>query len=162
MNAIRSWRALANAVFSRLVFGAHPYGRPNDGTPESIPQIAQADLVNFHRTWFVPNNAILAIVGDLQTNEAFAAAEKAFGGWAKRDVPMIKVPEPPLPARRVIVIDRPGSAQTEIRCGEQQRHQCVLPEQGQRRPHRDWKIATGHGQQLGHNEHAEKSEGSHA
>jgi zinc protease len=108
---------LANAVFSRLVFGAHPYGRPNDGTPESIPQIAQADLVNFHRTWFVPNNAILAIVGDLQANEAFAAAEKAFGAWAKRDVPMVKVPEPPLPARRVIVVDRPGSAQTEIRVG---------------------------------------------
>jgi zinc protease len=108
---------LANAVFSRLVFGAHPYGRPSDGTPQSIPQITQGDLVNFHRTWFVPNNALLAIVGDLGASEAFAAAERAFGTWAKGEIPAIQVPQAPVPARRIIVVDRPGSAQTEIRVG---------------------------------------------
>jgi zinc protease len=108
---------LAGAVFNRLVFGAHPYGRPNEGTPESIPQITQADLIAFHRTWFVPNNALLAIVGDLTADEAFAAAERAFGSWRRNDIPAVQVPEPPAPARRIVVIDRPGSAQTEIRVG---------------------------------------------
>ncbi len=67
---------IADLVFDRLVFGLHPYGRPNDGTPESIGRITRDDLVAFQRTWFVPNNALLAMVGDLTADEAFAAAEK--------------------------------------------------------------------------------------
>jgi zinc protease len=108
---------LAGLVFDRLVFGFHPYGRPNEGTPESITKITRDDLVAFHKAWFVPNNALLAIVGDLTADEAVAAAEKAFGSWAKRDVPVIKPIEPPAPTQRIVVIDRPGSAQTEIRVG---------------------------------------------
>lgn len=108
---------LANLVFNRLVFGFHPYGRPTEGTRESIRRLTREDLVAYHRTWFVPNNALLAIVGDLKAPEAFAAAEKAFGAWQRRDVPAVKAVEPPPPTRRVVVIDRPGSAQTEIRAG---------------------------------------------
>jgi zinc protease len=108
---------LANLVFNRLVFGPHPYGRPNEGTPESIARISRDDLVAFHRAWFAPNNALLAIVGDLTTEEAFAAATRAFAGWARRDVPEARPPDPPPPTRRLVVIDRPGSAQTEIRVG---------------------------------------------
>jgi zinc protease len=108
---------LAGSVFDRLVFGEHPYGHPSQGTPESIPRITQADLQAFHRTWFVPNNTLLAIVGDLSIDEAFGAAERAFGSWARRDVPVVKLPTPPVPRRRIVVIDRPGSAQTEIRAG---------------------------------------------
>jgi zinc protease len=109
---------IAGLVLDHLMFGSHPYGRPNEGTPESIARISQRDLMTFHRTWFVPNNALLAIVGDLTADEAFAAAEKAFGGWQRRDVPPVTLAEPPAPARRVLVIDRPGSAQTEIRVGQ--------------------------------------------
>jgi zinc protease len=109
---------IAGVVLDRLVFGAHPYGRPNDGTPESISRITREDLVAFHQAWFVPNNALLAIVGDLTAAEAFAAAERAFGGWARRETPPVTVAPPPAPERRVVVIDRPGSAQTEIRVGQ--------------------------------------------
>ena len=108
---------IANVVFDRLVFGQHPYGRPGQGSVESIERITQADLVAFHRAWFVPNNAVLAIVGDLSASEAFAAAERAFGSWPRRDVTEVVPATPPAPARRVVVIDRPGSAQTEIRVG---------------------------------------------
>ena len=109
---------LADLVLDRLVFGAHPYGRPSDGTPESVGRITRDDLVNFERTWFVPNNALLAVVGDLTSDEAFAAVDRAFGTWARRNVPAVAPVDPPTPARRVIVIDRPGSAQTEIRIGQ--------------------------------------------
>lgn len=108
---------LANVVFDRVVFGRHPYGRPDQGTPASIARITRDDLVEFHRRWFVPNNALLAIVGDLTAEEAFAAAERAFGGWRRADVPAVTVPAPPVPAHRIVVVDRPGSAQTEIRVG---------------------------------------------
>jgi zinc protease len=106
---------LANLVFDRLIFGDHPYGRPT--TPESVSRITRDDLVRFHRTWFVPNNALLAIVGDLTAEEAFAAARQAFGDWTAHDVAEVRAVDPPPPARRVVVVDRPGSAQTEIRVG---------------------------------------------
>jgi zinc protease len=108
---------LAGAVFDRIVFGLHPYGRPNEGTPASIAQLTRADLGAFHDRWFVPNNALLALVGDLTDDEAFAAAEKAFGSWTRRDVPAFTLSDVPPAARRLVIVDRPGSAQTEIRVG---------------------------------------------
>jgi zinc protease len=108
---------LASLVFDRLVFGFHPYGRPTEGTRESIRRLTREDLIAFHRAWFVPNNSLLAIVGDMTAAEAVAAAERAFGKWERRDVPASKAIDPPPPTRRVVVIDRPGSAQTEIRVG---------------------------------------------
>lgn len=108
---------LAGVVIDRLIFGFHPYGVPSGGTPESVASLTRDDLVTFHENWFAPNNAILAIVGDLTTEEAFLGAEKAFGAWKKADVPAMSFPELPEPARRVVLIDRPGAVQTAIRVG---------------------------------------------
>jgi zinc protease len=108
---------IAGTVFDRLVYGFHPYGKPDGGTPESLSAITRADLQAFHKRWFVPNNAILAIVGDVPAEQAFAGAERAFGTWARADVPAPVGSAVPPPARRVIVIDRPGAVQTEIRVG---------------------------------------------
>jgi len=109
---------IANALIDRLVFGFHPYGRPGPSSVADIQRITREDLAAFHRTWFVPNNALLAIVGDLTHDEAFAAAEQAFGSWPRADVPTLTFDEPPPPARRVVIVDRPGSVQTEIRVGQ--------------------------------------------
>jgi len=108
---------IANSVFDRLVYGFHPYGMPDTGTPETIGGITRDDLVAFHRQYFAPNNAILAIVGDVTADEAFATAKKVFGDWDKRDVPAQKFVQPPDPTRRVVVVNKPDSVQTEVRVG---------------------------------------------
>ena len=108
---------IAGTVFDRLVYGFHAYGKPDGGTPESLSAITRADLQAFHKRWFLPNNAILAIVGDVTAEEAFAGAERAFGNWTRADVPAGTTSNVPPPARRVVVIDRPGAVQTEIRVG---------------------------------------------
>jgi zinc protease len=108
---------LANVVFDRLVYGFHPYGRPQSGTPEGLAALTRDDLLAFHKKWFGANNAILAIVGDVTPEEAFAGAERAFGGWAKATAEAVKPIDPPPPTRRVVVIDKPGAVQTEIRVG---------------------------------------------
>ena len=108
---------VAGVVFDRLIYGFHPYGRPPGGTLDSLAKISRADLLAFHRTWFAPNNAILAVVGDLSADEMFVAAEKAFGSWLKREVPAQTQAEPPPPTYRVVVVDKPGAVQTEIRAG---------------------------------------------
>jgi zinc protease len=108
---------LANMVFDRLVYGFHPYGRPQSGTPDTLTALTRDDLLAFHQKWFGANNAILAIVGDVTSEEAFAGAERAFGSWAKAPAASVKAIEPPPPTRRVVVIDKPGAVQTEIRVG---------------------------------------------
>ena len=108
---------LAGVVFDRLVYGFHPYGRPDAGTPTSVAAITRDDLVTFHKAWFGANNAILAIVGDVSSDEAFAGAERAFGAWPRASNVVAPVGDLPPPTRRVVVIDRPGAVQTEIRVG---------------------------------------------
>jgi zinc protease len=108
---------IAGLVFDRLVYGFHPYGKPDSGTPASISSVTRDDLMAFHKAWFGANNAILAIVGDVSHEEAFAGAERAFGKWAKAERVAAKPVDPPPATRRVVVIDRPGAVQTEIRVG---------------------------------------------
>ena len=108
---------VADAVFDRLVYGFHPYGMPGNGTPESLARITRDDLSAFHKRYFIPNNSILAIVGDLTSEEAFATAKKVFGGWDSGELETEPFIDPPDPTRRVIVIDKPDAVQTEIRMG---------------------------------------------
>lgn len=108
---------VADAVIERLVFGFHPYGLPGNGTPDSLRAITRDDLVQFHATWFAPGNALLAVVGDVQAEEAFAGVARALGNWKPHDTPAIEAMEVPEPTRRVVLVDRPNAVQTEIRAG---------------------------------------------
>jgi zinc protease len=108
---------IAGTVFDRLVYGFHPYGKPDSGTPASVTSLSRDDLTAFHKQWFGGNNAILAVVGDVTHERAFDAAEKAFGSWGKVELPAASVGSVPPATRRVIVVDRPGAVQTEIRVG---------------------------------------------
>jgi len=108
---------VADSVFDRLVYGFHPYGMPENGTPATITGITRDDLLAFHSRYFAPNNSILAIVGDVTAEEAFTMAKKVFGDWEKRDVPAQTFIDPPDPTRRVIVVNKPDAVQTEVRVG---------------------------------------------
>ena len=109
---------LASAVFDRLVYGFHPYGLPGSGTLETMTSISRQDLQAFHRQYFIPNNMVLAIVGDVTQKEAVATAERVFGTWPRGDVPAWRGLTPPEPTRRVVIIDKPDAVQTEIRVGQ--------------------------------------------
>ena len=108
---------LATSVFDRLVYGFNGYGMPDSGTPATMAGITRSDLLEFHQKYFVPNDAILAIVGDVTAEEAFDTVKKVFGDWKSREVPRERFVEPPNSTRRVIVIDKPDAVQTEIRVG---------------------------------------------
>jgi zinc protease len=110
--------AVANQVIDRLVYGFHPYGLPGSGTVQSLSAITRQDLVDFHRQFFVPNNAIIAVVGDVGADEAMAGLTKVFGDWPQGTVPSFQPIDPPQPTKRVIVIDKPDAVQTEIRIGQ--------------------------------------------
>jgi zinc protease len=110
---------LADVAFQRLVYGAHSYGSPARGTPESLRGLTRDDLAAFHREHYRPGGAILAVVGDFRPAPALAAVERAFGGWAKGAVPRLPALELPGYQRyRVVVIDKPDAVQTQVRVGQ--------------------------------------------
>ena len=98
---------VAGVVIDRLMYGFHPYGLPSSGTPATLAAITRADLQAYHTRNFVPNNMILGIVGDVTGEEAFAAAERVFGGWPAAERTPLTVVEPPPPTRRIVIIDKP-------------------------------------------------------
>ncbi len=62
-------------------------GQGNLPTPASVKAITEADLRAFARAWFVPNNLILGITGDLSLAEAKDLVKKALGTWPKGQLP---------------------------------------------------------------------------
>jgi zinc protease len=108
---------LANRTFRQALFGDHPYARIGV-TPESLPAIDRASLVEFHKTYYRPNHAFLVVVGDAAPDAVFAAAEQAFGSWPRGAVPASKPSAlPPLKGRRLVFVQRPNSVQSSISVG---------------------------------------------
>jgi len=108
---------IAGIVFNRLIYGFHPYGMPHNGTPASAREIERDDLVTFHATHFMPNNAVLAVVGDVSADEAFQGVERVLGDWEHGQLPRLSRIDPPQPTRRLVIIDKPGAVQTVFRVG---------------------------------------------
>jgi predicted Zn-dependent peptidase len=109
---------LALEQFNRAIYGAgHPAALVSPPA-ESIQKLSSKDLAEFHSTYYRPNNAILAIVGDVTMKDIMPKLEQAFGDWKKADVPATTVPTvPEQSASKIALIDRPGSVQTVLRLG---------------------------------------------
>ena len=80
---------IAERTFRKEVFGEHPYGRLTEGSAETIGNIKREDLIKFYSDYFLPNNSILSIVGDITEDELTALIKKYLGDWKKADLPAI-------------------------------------------------------------------------
>jgi zinc protease len=65
---------IASRAFSRVLYGAHPYGR--EETVESIESISRDDLVAFHAAHYVANHAVVSLIGDVSRVDADAIAQQ--------------------------------------------------------------------------------------
>lgn len=109
---------VADEHLAALIHGSHPYARPVSGDEHSVGGLTRQDLVDFHATYWRPNNAVLAVAGDVNAEETFAAVEKAFGGWERKDVPARPTaPSPDLQGNRVRLLDKPDLTQSQVRIG---------------------------------------------
>jgi zinc protease len=105
---------LASERLSQVMFGKHPYSRLSP-TPAMLDAMTRDDLVRYHEATYIPNNAVFMIVGDVDRDEIIARVEQLFADWKPGPLPSLDLP--PLPARSarsVYVVDRPGSAQSNI------------------------------------------------
>ncbi len=107
--------SVASITFSKNVYGSHPYGRQSVGTRSSLDDVTRKDLVDFYRKIFVPNNAVLVVVGDFVSSEMLAKITAAFGGWKKGEKPEIAVTPPVrLQGRKVVLVNKSDATQTQM------------------------------------------------
>jgi predicted Zn-dependent peptidase len=100
-----------------LPAAVHPYSR-YDAQPAEIQKLTLADCRSWHKAHFVPSNASLVVVGDVSPERVEKAAAKLFGGWKGEPAPEPNFSPPVAPSsRQVYLVDRPGSAQSQIFVG---------------------------------------------
>jgi zinc protease len=90
---------------SSIAFKAHPYGYPIIGWMEDIGRITPAEIRAFHNVYYVPNNAIVVVVGDFRGDDALDSITRRFGKIPRGadPPPVLAVEPPPNGERRVIV-----------------------------------------------------------
>ncbi|MBE0594595.1 MAG: insulinase family protein, partial [Gemmatimonadales bacterium] len=111
-------RMVASVLFAHALYGDHPYGNSPLGTDASIHALSVGDLQRFHEVYFTANNATVIVVGDVTRDGIVPQLERAFGGWATGDVPSTDLAAVPAVGRReILLVDKPGAAQSEIRIG---------------------------------------------
>ena len=124
LNRLRQLRdvpsAVAERVFVQRLYGEHPYGHLSIGTEDSLAALTVDDVIRFHDTRYDPGFATLIVVGDGTHDRLADLADRAFGQWEA--APHRRRAErsdlaPPLPDDRLLLVHRPGAAQSELRIG---------------------------------------------
>lgn len=105
---------LASEQSARLLYGNHPYGTVSP-KPADIMRLTREALIAAKHSSFLPNNAVLIVVGDIQKDMLLTEIEDHFGDWepGERGTHRFSVPKPS-DERTVTIVDRPGSAQANI------------------------------------------------
>jgi len=104
-------RTQASDVFNEIVFEGSPRHRPPIGYSETVKTLTRADVEGFYRRYYVPNNTMLAIAGDIDKNEVKGMVEATFGKWLR--AAGFGTPEVPRPHRQNFPLERFVAASKE-------------------------------------------------
>ena len=122
INRLRQMRRLPGAAGDRAllaaIFGPHPYGHGAFGTTRALEAITADEARAFWSAAFGPRRTTLIVAGDLAHQETVDLARASFGHWSggAARVP-VPPPAPPPVAGRVLIVNRPGSPQSDLRVG---------------------------------------------
>ena len=109
---------LADETFLMHAFAPDtPYRRLAAGGPETVGNIAREDVVAFHTTHYRPGLAHLVIAGSFDPRAVAGSVERHLGGWEGSGPGHRAILPRAAGDRRVVIVDRPGSVQSELRVG---------------------------------------------
>ena len=101
---------LLGVEVAKAAFGDHPYGWPTIGWLADLETMQRDQLYDHYRRYYVPNNATLVVVGDVDPDEALAAVESRFGGIEAGAAPVAAaIPEQTQNEERRVLVERPGT-----------------------------------------------------
>lgn len=110
-------RDIAGRALMKRFFPNHPYGRPSDGTLETVPLIKLADLRLFALQRIARDNLVVGLVGDITADETAHKLDSVFGGLPKNAEPWTLPDIQPVSENRTIVIEK-SVPQSIIRFGQ--------------------------------------------
>jgi zinc protease len=98
-----------NEIIYDQAFTVHPYKHATIGSMEDLEAASLEDVRDFYRTYYVPSNATLAIVGDFDTAQALALVTQYFGRVpkAEKEVPHDIPKEPPQLKEKRVTLEQP-------------------------------------------------------
>ncbi len=114
-------RRRAERAFAATIYAASsPFARPIAGTEETVPALDRDALAALYPELLDPRRATFLVAGDVAGIPVVDLVGERFGRWTGRGelpgpVPLDATPHPA--GRRVVIVDRPGSPQTEVRIG---------------------------------------------
>jgi zinc protease len=110
--------SIAVRHFSEMLYGEHPYANPPIGTTKGLKVISRDEIIQFHKTHYLPNNSILTVVGDIDYEKTLDCVKKAFGDWKRGAVSKPTLPTvPSIDGYKIRIVNKPDLTQTEIRLG---------------------------------------------
>jgi zinc protease len=108
---------LADDTLQRLIYGSHP-AAVTLPPGESLATITPEMLAQWHRERYTPAKTIILCIGRVRPSAFASRMEKLLGSWKATEAsPTPPAPPQPASARRIVLIDRPGAAQTELAIG---------------------------------------------
>ena len=91
--------------FLAAAYVAHPYGQPVVGWPSDLESFSMTDAENFYRTYYLPANMVVTVVGDVKATEILPLVEKYFGRLPARPRPEpLRTIEPPQTSERTVIL----------------------------------------------------------
>src|SRR5581483_4313891 len=101
---------LLDQVLTATAFKAHPYRHPTIGWLSDLQSMTRDDLYGYYRSYYIPNNATLVIVGDVDADDALRRAERHFAGIRPGIRPQrVRTAEPEQIGERRVVIRKQGT-----------------------------------------------------
>ncbi|PYT03191.1 MAG: hypothetical protein DMF60_19145 [Acidobacteria bacterium] len=97
-------RTQASDTFNEIVFKRTPQHHPPIGYEDTVKTLTRADVASYFRSYFVPDNTMLAIVGDIDKSEVSRKVEAAFGKWERAST--FEPPPVPQPGRQTSPIEK--------------------------------------------------------
>jgi predicted Zn-dependent peptidase len=98
-----------------LSHAAHPYRNPVVGWPTDIDGMSRAEVLEYFKTFYAPNNCIIALVGDVKAADAIALVEKYFGSIPSKPQPRRRITEePPMEGERRLKMKLDAAPQVAI------------------------------------------------
>ena len=105
---------LADERISKILYGTHPYSITSP-TAADVEKVTREKLTAFRDKMFVPNNATLIVVGDVNKDDLLKQIKDNFGDWKKGTLEEMKFATPPVRNETTLtLVDRPGSIQSNI------------------------------------------------
>jgi zinc protease len=110
-------RERAEMLFDATIYGKHPFSRPAFGRKETVAKLTPADCAAYHKSVFVPNNAIVVVAGDFKPEEMAKKVEALTKDWRKADLPALAPPAAPKPVGGESIVSDPNAAQVHVFIG---------------------------------------------